>query len=282
MALHEALHHGRCAIICAIAKYAVENRASYMKNHSNLALAALAVGAFGIGTTEFSPMGMLPVIAKGVHASIPRAGMLVSAYALGVMVGAPVITLGLGRMRTRAALVLLMGVYTIGNLLSAMAPGYTTLMIARIVTSLAHGAFFGIGATVAAGLVPREKRASAIATMFMGLTIANIGGVPAATWLGNVIGWRATFASMGVLGALAMLSVYVALPRGEAAQAPQVRKELQVLLRPNVLNALFTTVCGSAGMFALYTYVSPLLSTITHAGGPFITLSLVLIGIGFT
>ncbi|MCP3706032.1 MFS transporter [Paraburkholderia sp. CNPSo 3274] len=147
-------------------------------------LLALAVGAFGIGTTEFSPMGLLPVIAEGVHVSIPSAGMLISAYAIGVMVGALLMTLALARWPRRTALMALMGIFTLGNLLSAIAPDYTTLLLARLVTSLNHGAFFGIGSVVAASFVPRERQASAVATMFMGLTIANIGGVPAATVLG--------------------------------------------------------------------------------------------------
>jgi MFS transporter, DHA1 family, inner membrane transport protein len=146
-----------------------------------LPLLALAAGAFGIGTTEFSPMGLLPVIADGVHVSIPQAGMLISAYAIGVMIGAPLMTLLLARWSRRSALIALMSIFTIGNLLSAFAPDYTTLLLARLVTSLNHGAFFGLGSVVAANLVPREKQASAVATMFMGLTIANVGGVPAAT-----------------------------------------------------------------------------------------------------
>ncbi|PJN95270.1 MFS transporter, partial [Amaricoccus sp. HAR-UPW-R2A-40] len=147
-------------------------------------LLALAVGAFGIGVTEFSPMGLLPVIAEGVDVSIPRAGLLVSAYAIGVMIGAPLMTLAFGRFGKRTALMLLMAIFTLGNLMSAMAPGYWTLLLARLVTSLNHGAFFGLGAVVAASVVPKDRQASAVAAMFMGLTIANIGGVPAATWIG--------------------------------------------------------------------------------------------------
>ncbi len=147
----------------------------------NFPLLALAIGAFGIGTTEFSPMGLLPVIAKGVDVSIPVAGMLISAYAIGVMVGAPLMTLLLSHRARRNALIFLMGIFTVGNLLSSIAPDYTTLLLSRIITSLNHGAFFGSGSVVAASVVPKHKQASAVATMFMGLTIANIGGVPAAT-----------------------------------------------------------------------------------------------------
>ncbi|MFM0312438.1 MFS transporter [Paraburkholderia sp. RL17-383-BIF-A] len=246
------------------------------------ALLALAVGAFGIGTTEFAPMGLLPVIANGVGVSIPAAGLLISAYALGVMLGAPLMTLAFGRLRAKRALIALMSIFVIGNLLSAMAPGYWTLLAARLVTSLNHGAFFGIGSVVAANLVPREKRASAVATMFMGLTIANIGGVPAATWIGQQIGWRMAFAGTAGLGVLAIAALAVALPRGDAGKMPDVRRELRVLARPEVLMALATTVMGAGAMFTLYTYVAPVLDNLTGASAGFVTIALVLIGIGFT
>ncbi|MYM72429.1 MFS transporter [Duganella sp. FT134W] len=246
------------------------------------ALLALAVGAFGIGTTEFSPMGLLPVIAEGVHVSIPSAGLLISAYALGVMIGAPVMTLLLARLRAKHALMVLLSIFVVGNLLSAMAPGYWTLLASRLVTSLNHGAFFGIGSVVAANLVTPDKRASAVATMFMGLTIANIGGVPAATWIGQQIGWRMAFAGTAGLGLLAMAALVVALPRGEMGAMPDIRKELRVLTRPVVLMALATTVMGSAAMFTVYTYIAPILTTLTGASGAFVTLALVLIGVGFT
>ncbi|OWT71642.1 MULTISPECIES: MFS transporter [unclassified Achromobacter] len=245
-------------------------------------LFALAVGAFGIGTTEFSPMGLLPVIAEGVHVSIPSAGMLVSAYAIGVMLGAPLMTLALSRWSRRRALIVLMSIFTVGNLLSALAPGYYTLLLARLVTSLNHGAFFGLGSLVAASVVPRHKQASAVATMFMGLTIANIGGVPAATWLGQTIGWRMSFAATAVLGILAMGTLWLALPRGESGRRPDVRVELSVLTQPAVLVALLTTVLGSGAMFTLYTYIAPTLQSLTGAGPQFITAMLVLIGVGFS
>lgn len=248
----------------------------------NFPLLALAIGAFGIGTTEFSPMGLLPVIARGVDVSIPAAGMLISAYAIGVMVGAPLMTLLLSHRGRRNALIFLMAIFTLGNVLSAIAPDYTTLMLARIVTSLNHGAFFGLGSVVAASVVAKEKQASAVATMFMGLTIANIGGVPAATWLGETIGWRMSFMATAVLGLVAMLSLYFSLPGGGTSERPDVRKELSVLVRPQVLSALLTTVLGAGAMFTLYTYISPVLRTITDATPVFVTGMLVLIGVGFS
>ncbi|WP_321943077.1 MFS transporter [Paraburkholderia tropica] len=252
------------------------------EGHAWLSLLALAIGAFSIGTTEFSPMGLLPVVAEGVHVSIPRAGMLITTYAIGVMVGAPLMTLALSRWSRRSALILLMSLFTIGNLLSAFASDYTTLLLARLVTSLNHGAFFGLGSLVAASVVPRHKQASAVATMFMGLTIANIGGVPAATWLGQTIGWRMAFAATAGLGVLTMLILRVALPQGAAGQAPNLRGELQVLTRPAVLTAMATTVLGAGAMFTLYTYIAPTLEQITGASPTFVTAMLVLVGVGFS
>lgn len=227
-------------------------------------------------------MGLLPVIADGVQVSIPTAGMLVSAYAVGVMLGAPVMTLLFSRFGKRAALMGLMVLFTVGNLLSAFAPGYTTLLLSRLVTSLNHGAFFGIGAVVAASVVPRDKQASAIAAMFMGLTIANIGGVPAATWIGQQVGWRLAFGGTAVLGLITIAALWLALPKGEPGTRPDVRRELKVLARPEVLLAMGTTVLGAGAMFALYTYVAPVLAEITHASPGFVAFALVLIGIGFT
>ncbi len=248
----------------------------------NTPLLALAIGAFGIGTTEFSPMGLLPVIAKGVDVSIPAAGMLISAYAVGVMVGAPLMTLLLSHRARRSALIFLMAIFTLGNVLSAIAPDYATLMVSRIITSLNHGAFFGLGSVVAASVVPKHKQASAVATMFMGLTIANIGGVPAATWLGETIGWRMSFLATAGLGVISMVSLGLSLPKGGAGERPDVKKELSVLMRPQVVSALMTTVLGAGAMFTLYTYISPVLQHVTHATPLFVTAMLVLIGVGFS
>lgn len=245
-------------------------------------LFALALAAFAIGTTEFAPMGLLPVIADGIQVSIPSAGLLISAYAMGVMIGAPLMTLLLSSTRRRTALLLLMAIFTLGNLLSAVAPNYVTLLLSRLVTSLAHGAFFGLGSMVAAALVAQEKRAAAVSTMFLGLTIANIGGVPVATWVGNVVGWRMSFAGTAGLGLLAFAALLFALPKGEPGTRPDVLAELRVLTRPTVLRALLTTVLGAGAMFTLYTYLAAILADITHASANFVTAMLVLTGIGFT
>ncbi|MBW8774112.1 MAG: MFS transporter [Stenotrophomonas sp.] len=248
--------------------------------NSRAALLALAVGAFAIGTTEFAPMGLLPVIADGVGVGIPTAGMLITAYAVGVMLGAPVMTLLMGRFGKRTALMLLMSIFVVGNLLSALAPNYGLLLLSRLVTSLNHGAFFGIGAVVAASLVPKEKQAAAVATMFMGLTIANIGGVPLATWVGQQLGWRLSFAGTAVLGLVAITALGFALPASAPGPRPDVRRELKAILQPQVLLAMATTVLGAGAMFTLYTYVAPVLTELTGASNTFIAMSLALIGIG--
>jgi DHA1 family inner membrane transport protein len=248
----------------------------------NLPLLALAAGAFGIGTTEFAPMGLLPVIATDLGVSIPTAGLLVTAYALGVLVGAPLLTLPTARLPRKTLLVALMGLFTIGNILSALAPGYLSLLGARIVTSFCHGAFFGVGSVVAGKLVAPERRASAVAAMFMGLTIANIGGVPLATWVGQRIGWRAAFGGIGALGIVAMVSLLLALPKDKGAGAIDIRREVKVLARPAVLLALATTALGSGAMFTVFTYIAPILQKEAGASLTFVTAMLVLYGIGLT
>lgn len=253
-----------------------------MKQRINLPLLALAIGAFAIGTTEFSPMGLLPNIAHDLGVSIPSAGMLITGYALGVMLGAPIVTLWFGGFARRNALILLMAIFTIGNLIAAFAPNYMSLMGARLITSLNHGAFFGIGSVVAASVVPAHKQASAVATMFMGLTIANIGGVPLATWVGQTIGWRMSFLAIAVLGIVTMFSLWKALPVGAVGQKPDVKMELKVLTRLPVILALLTTVFGASAMFTLYTYIAPSLVAFNHASPMFITMMLVLIGVGFS
>ena len=245
-------------------------------------LLALAIGAFGIGVTEFAPMGMLPAIATDLGVSIPSAGLLVSAYAMGVLIGAPLMTLTTARVPRRTLLIALMGIFTAGNLLSALADSYTTLLLARVLTSFNHGAFFGVGAVVAASVVAPEKRAGAVAGMFLGLTIATIGGVPLATWVGETIGWRTAFGGIAGLGALAMLSLRLALPDLPGAPAGNMMAEVKVLGSAAVLKALGLTVLGSSAMFTVFTYISPILRTEAHASTAFVTAMLVLYGIGMT
>jgi len=245
------------------------------------ALLALSIGAFGIGVTEFAPMGMLPWIANDLGVSIPVAGLLVSAYAMGVLIGAPVMTLATNRVPRRALLIGLMGIFTVGNLLSALAHDYSLLLIARLITSLNHGAFFGVGSVVAVSVVAPDKRAGAVATMFTGLTIATIGGVPLATWVGDVLGWRTAFMGIAALGVVAMGALALSLPKVPAQQV-SMRGELRVLASREVLAALALTVVGSSAWFTVFTYISPILREAAHASTAFITIMLMLFGIGLT
>mgnify|MGYP001627505998 FL=1 len=248
----------------------------------NPPLLALAAGAFGIGVTEFAPMGLLPVIATDLGVSIPSAGLLISAYALGVVLGAPLMTLATGRVPRRTLLIGLAGIFTIGNALSALADNYALLMIARIITSLNHGAFFGVGAIVAAGLVPPDRKAGAVAAMFMGLTIANVVGVPLATWAGETLGWRASFWGIAMIGVMVMAALALTLPKAAAPAAGDMLAELRVLGRKRVLSALALTVIGSSAMFTVFTYFTPILREQTGASLGFITAMLVLYGLGLT
>ena len=248
----------------------------------NPPLFALAIGAFGIGVTEFSPMGLLPLISSDLNVSIPAAGLLVTAYAVGVMLGAPVMTLTTGRIPRKKLLIGLMGIFTLGNLLCALSANYNMLLFARLVTSLNHGAFFGVGSIVAAGVVPENKKAGAVAAMFMGLTIANVGGVPLAAWVGQVAGWRMAFWGITGLGVLAMLALTFALPNLATNTHINMRDELRALLRKPVLLALATTVLSSGAMFTVFTYIAPILRDATHVTPGFITGMLVLYGLGLT
>ncbi len=246
----------------------------------NLPLLALALGAFGIGVTEFSPMGMLSIIADDLSISIPTAGMLISAYAFGVVVGAPIMTLGFARFSRRSLLLLAMSIFTIGNLVSALSDGYGSLLLGRIITSFNHGAFFGVGAVVATQLVPPEKRAGAVAAMFSGLTIANIGGVPLATYVGETLGWRTAFMGMALLGVITLVALRASLPKLEVETHTSILDEVRVLGKGSVLFALLLTVVGSSSMFTVFSYIAPILQDETQAGSLFVTSMLVLYGVG--
>ena len=246
----------------------------------NIPLLALALGAFGIGVTEFSPMGMLPVIATDLGVSIPTAGMLISAYAFGVLLGAPLMTLVFANMARRNLLLLSMAIFTVGNLISAVADSYNVLLLGRIITSFNHGAFFGVGAIVAMNVVPPEKRAGAVAAMFSGLTLATIGGVPLASYIGELIGWRPAFYGMAVIGLITMLALRLSLPPMANKQKANVRNELRVLGKKPVLVALLLTVVSSSAMFTVFTYIVPILQQETQASTVFVTSMLVLYGIG--
>ncbi|MEU7087907.1 MFS transporter [Streptomyces achromogenes] len=248
-----------------------------------LALLALAVGAFGIGTTEFVMMGLLPDVADDLHISIPSAGHLVSAYALGVVIGAPLLAALTARMSRRTVLIALMALFVAGNALSAFAPGNASLLAARFLSGLPHGAFFGVGAVVATAMVPPERKARSVSLMFLGLTVANIAGVPAATLMGQHLGWRATFLAVSAIGLAAIASLALLIPRDHApAPTAGLRGELAALRSLPVWLALGTTVAGFGALFAAYSYVTPMLTDTAGYAETSVTLLLALFGVGAT
>ncbi|MFD0310668.1 MFS transporter [Streptomyces sp. NPDC127119] len=249
-----------------------------------LALLALAVGAFGIGTTEFVMMGLLPDVADDLNISIPSAGHLVSAYAIGVVVGAPLLAAVTARMARRKVLIGLMVLFVVGNTLSAFAPDNTSLLAARFLSGLPHGAFFGVGAVVATGMVSAERKARAVSLMFLGLTVANIVGVPAATFVGQQFGWRATFLGVSVIGLAAIASLALLLPRTSEhdAAATGLRGELAALKSLPVWLALGTTVAGFGALFSAYSYITPMLTDSAGYADSSVTLLLALFGVGAT
>lgn len=227
-------------------------------------------------------MGLLPELADDLSISLPKAGWLITGYALGVAIGAPIITLLSAGSARRKILIVLMVIFIIGNFLCAIAGSYGFLMIARIVTSLCHGAFFGIGAVVASNLVPLNRRSSAVALMFSGLTLANVLGVPLGTALGQELGWRATFWAVTAIGVVALIGLLRLLPVEENPAQKSVREEFAALGKPGLWLALATTVMFSASMFALFTYIAPLLRSVTGLAPHEVSGSLLLIGVGLT
>ncbi|GAA1171243.1 MFS transporter [Streptomyces hebeiensis] len=247
-----------------------------------LALLALAVSAFGIGTTEFVMMGLLPNVADDLGTSVPTAGYLVSAYAIGVVIGAPLLTAVGSRVPRKKMLLLLMGLFIVGNLASALAPGFGWLLAGRVLAGLPHGAFFGVGAVVAARLVNEGRQARAVATMFLGLTVANIVGVPAATLLGQHLGWRATFLVVTLIGLAALASLARLVPYVPVESHQNVGREMRALGHRQVLLGLVTAVFGFAGVFAVYSYLASITTEVMGFGQSSVTLVLALFGIGMT
>jgi DHA1 family inner membrane transport protein len=246
------------------------------------ALLALAAASFGIGTTEFVIMGLLPDVAHDLGVTIPQTGLLVSGYALGVVFGAPILAAATARLDRRRALLSLMGVFILGNCLCAIAPSYALLMGARIVTAFSHGAFFGLGAIVAVNVVPRQKRSQAIALMFTGLALANVLGVPFGTALGQAAGWRATFWAVAGIGIVAALALNEWLPRGITSKGAGLMQEAQALGRRQVLLAMLISVVASASLFSVFTYITPILENVTRESPHQVTWVLLLFGVGLT
>ena len=243
---------------------------------------ALAAASFGIGTTEFVIMGLLPNVAHDLGVTIPQAGHLVSGYALGVVVGAPLVAMATSAMPRKAALLLLMGIFIIGNVACALAPDYWTLMAARVLTAFAHGSFFGIGAVVARDLVPHDQRTRAVSLMFAGLTLANVLGVPFGTALGQVAGWRAAFWAVVAIGLVAGAAIVRYVPSGLPGTRGGLTREFRALGQWSVLHPMLISVIASVSMFTLFTYVTPLMEQVTALTPTGVTGALLAIGVGLT
>ena len=233
-----------------------------------IALLALTISAFAIGTTEFVIVGLLPTVAADLNIGLPSAGLLVSLYALGVAIGAPVLTALTGKLPRKTLLLGLMALFTLGNLLAWQAPGYNSLIAARILTGLAHGVFFSIGSTIATGLVPKEKAASAIAIMFTGLTVALVTGVPLGTFIGQHFGWRETFLAVSVLGAIAFVVSLLFIPRSiKHTPSASLMQQFMVLAQPRLLLVYATTAVGYGGSFIPFTFLAPILQQAGFGAG---------------
>jgi DHA1 family inner membrane transport protein len=249
---------------------------------TRLALLALALGGFGIGTTEFASMGLLPFVAEDFGASIPAVGRSISLYALGVVVGAPLITSLAARVERKTLLLALMVVFTVGNGLSAAAPSLEWLYVARFLSGLPHGAYFGVAAVVAASLVAPGRRGTAVARVMLGLTIANIVGVPAAAALGGALGWRTAYLLVVLLGALTVTALALWVPRTRSEGMASAAQEIRALSRPQVALTLLAGSVGFGGMFAVYTYISPTLTELTGLDIGTVPWVLAVFGVGMT
>ncbi|NHZ95499.1 MFS transporter [Massilia sp. CCM 8734] len=245
-----------------------------------LALWALTLSAFAIGTTEFVIVGLIPTIAASLGVSVPSAGLLVSLYALGVAIGAPVLTALTGRVPRKHLLLGLMALFTVGNLVAWMAPGYYALMAARVLTGLAHGVFFSIGSTIATSLVSKEKAASAIALMFTGLTVALVTGVPLGTWIGQSFGWQSTFLAVSLLGVIAFIGSYFLVPSQIALSPPaSLLTQVAVLRKPRLLLVYAMTTLGYGGTFIAFTYLAPILQEVSGFSASSVSLVMLVYGV---
>nr|WP_294864128.1 MFS transporter [uncultured Pseudogulbenkiania sp.] len=245
-----------------------------------IALLALTISAFAIGTTEFVIVGLIPTIAADLKVSLPSAGLLVSLYALGVAVGAPLLTALTGRLPRKQLLLALMALFTVGNLLAWQAPGYASLIVARVLTGLAHGVFFSIGSTIATGLVPKDKAASAIATMFTGLTVALVSGVPLGTFIGQHFGWRETFLAVSALGVIAFVGSLLFVPATIRHSPPaSLLQQLGVLRQPRLLMVYAKTALGYGGSFVAFTFLAPILQQVSGFSAGAVSLVMLIYGV---
>ncbi|MBY6160142.1 MFS transporter [Mameliella alba] len=245
-----------------------------------LALWALTISAFAVGTTEFVIVGLIPTIAADLGVSLPSAGLLVSVYALGVTIGAPVLTALAGNMPRKRLLLALLALFLIGNTFAAFAPGYDSLLAARFITGLAHGVFFAIASTIATDLVDREKESSAIALVFMGLTVALVTGVPLGTWIGQSFGWQSTFLGVVALGLIGLISSAILVPKNlRQGEAPSLRAQAQVLTSPRLLLVYLITAVGYGGNFIAFTFLAPMLEDITNLSTTAVSVVILVYGV---
>ncbi|ASJ53568.1 MFS sugar transporter [Brevibacillus formosus] len=256
-----------------------KQQATGAKN-STLALLALAISAFGIGTTEFVIVGLLSTVAQDLKVTITLAGLLISGYALGVAIGAPIITALTSRIPRKMLLMLLMIVFVVGNSAAALSSSFTLLIIARFFTAFSHGVFFSIGSTIAADLVPENKRASAIATMFTGLTVATVTGVPLGTFIGQIFGWRATFWGVAILGVIALISTAILVPSNlKKAKPASIKDQVKIITNLPLLLVFAITALGYGGTFVTFTFLGPILEEITGYQASAVSLILLVYGI---
>lgn len=247
-----------------------------------LAIWILSLGAFAIGMTEFVIMGLLPNIARDLNVSVSDAGQLITGYALSVAIGGPIIVLATYKLPRKNLLILLMAIFIIGNGIGGFAPNYGLLMLSRIVGALAHGSFFGIGSILAASMVPQHRKASAMALMFMGLTMSNIIGVPFGTFIGQLFGWKMTFIIISVLGLLTLFGIIKFVPNQQENQSISIKSELVVLKDIKLWLTLGITLFGFSSVFAYFTYISQILTEVSHIDEKWISFVLILFGVGVT
>ncbi|MFC5652611.1 MFS transporter [Paenibacillus solisilvae] len=257
-------------------------RKQAIKEPFPISILSLTVGAFAIGMTEFVIMGLLPNVAVDLHVSISAAGQLITMYALGVAVGAPILTVLTQRIPQKRLLSLLMVLFILGNGISVAAPSYAILMAARMITALTHGTFFGVGAVIASNLVRPDKRAGAVSIMMAGLTIANIIGVPLGTFIGQHMGWRASFGAIAIMGIVALMGILIFIPHIRQDKPASIIQQIAALARPKLLLYLLIGALGNAGLFAVFTYITPLLVQVTGFAEHSVTWILVLFGCGVT
>ncbi|MGF7047884.1 DHA1 family inner membrane transport protein [Paenibacillus sp. DS2015] len=258
------------------------NRTQAVKERFPISILALTVGAFAIGMTEFVIMGLLPNVASDLNVSISSAGQLITSYALGVAIGAPIMTILTRKIPQKMLLSLLMVLFILGNGISVIAPNYTVLMVVRIITALTHGTFFGVGAVIASNLVRPDKRAGAVSIMMAGLTIANIIGVPLGTFIGQHLGWRASFGTIAIIGVVALIGILMFIPQIRLDKPASLSKQIHALIQPKLLLYLLIGALGNASLFTVFTYIAPLLQQVSGFAEHSITWILVLFGCGVT